>query len=245
MKNMTQRVVTVAVLSTAFVTTADAQQAVEWRAQDGGNGHWYAFKLYPTVNQSLAQVQVDCARIGAHPATITSFDENEWIKANVVLPNPTGTIWGPAIGARRIDGKWTWVTGEPWVFTAWGPAERTGDGPIVEYWRYGALHWNDRPDFSDKWIIEWSADCNNDGIVDYGQILSGDLVDADSNGVPDSCECLCDVFPDNAVNGIDLGVLLGQWGEVTQYTVTDFNRDGAVDGSDLGQLLAAWGPCPS
>jgi hypothetical protein len=96
-----------------------------------------------------------------------------------------------------------------------------------------------------QWLIEWSADCNNDGIVDYGQILSGQLVDADTNGVPDTCECPCDVFRDNAVNGIDLGVLLGQWGEVTQYTVTDFNRDGAVDGSDLGQLLAAWGPCPS
>ena len=37
-------------------------------------------------------------------------------------------------------------------------------------------------------IIEWSADCNGDGIVDYGQILSGALVDSDINGVPDCCQ---------------------------------------------------------
>jgi hypothetical protein len=36
--------------------------------------------------------------------------------------------------------------------------------------------------------VEWSADCNGDGIVDYGQIRSGQLVDLNSNGVPDVCE---------------------------------------------------------
>jgi len=37
-------------------------------------------------------------------------------------------------------------------------------------------------------LIEWSADCNNDGIVDYGQILRGELQDDNQNGVPDICE---------------------------------------------------------
>jgi hypothetical protein len=37
-------------------------------------------------------------------------------------------------------------------------------------------------------IIEWSADCNGDGIVDYGQILDGTFEDANENGVPDCCE---------------------------------------------------------
>jgi hypothetical protein len=37
-------------------------------------------------------------------------------------------------------------------------------------------------------LIEWSADCNSDGIVDYGQILRGELEDLNSNGVPDICE---------------------------------------------------------
>ena len=37
-------------------------------------------------------------------------------------------------------------------------------------------------------MIEWSADCNGDGIVDYGQILDGTLTDADRNGIPDVCQ---------------------------------------------------------
>ena len=39
-----------------------------------------------------------------------------------------------------------------------------------------------------SYIIEWSADCNGDGIVDYGQILSGELADANANNIPDCCE---------------------------------------------------------
>ncbi|MFM7133839.1 MAG: right-handed parallel beta-helix repeat-containing protein [Planctomycetota bacterium] len=39
-----------------------------------------------------------------------------------------------------------------------------------------------------SFAIEWSADCNNDSIVDYGQILNGQFADIDANGVPDICE---------------------------------------------------------
>ena len=37
-------------------------------------------------------------------------------------------------------------------------------------------------------LVEWSADCNADGIVDYGQIRSGQLSDDNANGIPDICE---------------------------------------------------------
>ena len=37
-------------------------------------------------------------------------------------------------------------------------------------------------------IREWSADCNGDGVVDYGQIQSGELADTNHNGVPDVCD---------------------------------------------------------
>jgi hypothetical protein len=39
-----------------------------------------------------------------------------------------------------------------------------------------------------SFLIEWSADCNGDGIIDYGQILRGELADLNGNGVPDVCE---------------------------------------------------------
>jgi hypothetical protein len=97
-------------------------------------------------------------------------------------------------------------------------------------------------------VIEWSADCNNDGIVDYGQILQGQLADLNTDGVPDICQqptCVdADIFRDFNVNGADLGILLSQWGPNTPLTRSDLNRDGVVDGSDLGIFLSFWGTCP-
>jgi hypothetical protein len=56
--------------------------------------------------------------------------------------------------------------------------------------------------------------------------------------VPD---CDADLNGDGQVDGADVGLLLGDWGE---RTLADLDQDGAVDGADLGLLLAAWGPCP-
>lgn len=55
--------------------------------------------------------------------------------------------------------------------------------------------------------------------------------------------CAADLNDDNAVDGADLGRLLGAWGDPTAVEA-DLNGDGTVDGADLGSLLGAWGPCP-
>jgi len=47
-----------------------------------------------------------------------------------------------------------------------------------------------------------------------------------------------DLNADGAVDGADLGALLGLWG--TNDPRADFNADGVVDGADLGVLLGAW-----
>ncbi len=36
-------------VAAAVSTGASAQDAVQWRVEDGGNGHWYAFKAESTV----------------------------------------------------------------------------------------------------------------------------------------------------------------------------------------------------
>jgi hypothetical protein len=53
--------------------------------------------------------------------------------------------------------------------------------------------------------------------------------------------CVGDLNSDGAVNGADLGTLLGDWG---QDTASDMNGDNVVNGADLGTLLGAWGNCP-
>ncbi len=45
---------------------------------------------------------------------------------------------------------------------------------------------------------------------------------------------------DGAVDGDDLGTLLGEWGACPGCQA-DLNRDGIVDGDDLGTLLGLWG----
>ena len=62
--------------------------------------------------------------------------------------------------------------------------------------------------------------------------------------LPRPAQCPADLNDDGAVNGDDLGVLLGAWGPCTGGACEpDLNDDGAVNGDDLGVLLGAWGPC--
>jgi hypothetical protein len=51
-----------------------------------------------------------------------------------------------------------------------------------------------------------------------------------------------DLNDDAQVNGLDLGVMLGQWGPGSP--AADLDEDGSVNGLDLGILLGAWGVCP-
>ena len=75
--------------------------------------------------------------------------------------------------------------------------------------------------------------------------ISGSLV-IDGPAQPPA-SCLGDLNDDGSVNGADLGLLLGAWGECpfgTPGCLGDLNVDGVVNGADLGLLLGAWGPCP-
>lgn len=59
-----------------------------------------------------------------------------------------------------------------------------------------------------------------------------------------SC-CQGDVNDDGDVNGSDVAVILGFWGNGgTSFPAADMNRDGTVNGADLAEVLSSWGPCP-
>jgi hypothetical protein len=104
-----------------------------------------------------------------------------------------------------------------------------------------------RPDSTDNCLTianPTQADCNNNGIGDACELAVG-APDFNHDTIPDTCQCLADLFVDHQVNGADLGALLSQWGPATVNTASDLNRDGIVNGADLGYLLNAWGPCPN
>jgi hypothetical protein len=101
-------------------------------------------------------------------------------------------------------------------------------------------------------VFEWSADCNGDGLVDYGQILNGTFEDVNSNGVPDCCDagdscapCPGDITENGLVDGVDLSLVLSLWGtNGKKFPRSDTNGDGIVDATDLAVVLSGWGKCP-
>ena len=52
--------------------------------------------------------------------------------------------------------------------------------------------------------------------------------------------CSGNLSGDDAVDSVDLAILLSAWGSAT----SDLNGDEIVDSGDLAVLLAGWGECP-
>jgi hypothetical protein len=239
---------------------------VQWPTIDGGNGHWYMLQRngsYLCWSTATAFARA----VGGYLASETTEAEHSFVSGRLVARDDAWSgRWGPWIGGLYAGGRWTWTSGEPWNFTAWQPGEPNGamSETVVSYIAQGeggncgrTATWNDWVDCGTaqasgcdvgvwNYIIEWSADCNNDGIVDYGQIRIGQLADTNNNGVPDTCECIGDIDTDGTINGSDLGIMLAYWGTTSidpASIACDLNVDGVVNGSDLGILLASWGPC--
>lgn len=243
-------------LPAVLALPSHAQVGVEWTIKDGGNGHWYAGIA---TSRTWADAQIHALSLGAHLATVTSAAENGFVnsvRAASGLDRPWlgGFQDLSAPDYSEPAGGWRWVTGEPWSFTAWAGGEPNNQGH--EHWlHYGSNTglWNDLPSWS-QWpaLVEWSADCDGDGLVDYGQIRAGDREDSDADGVPDCCEqgvacdpCRADIDGDGAVQAEDLAAVLFAWGSpAAKAGPADITGDGAVDGVDLSEILSAWGGCP-
>jgi hypothetical protein len=244
---------------------------LQWRVQDGGNGHWYVARRWP-ASRTWEASRDAAAAAGGHLACLTSAAENDWVGARLRLAQPgcapgqEGWFLGGYQDFEAPDyvepgGGWRWITGEPWAFTAWLTGVAGGDRPNnfgtggERYLKMSELPyapgWDDVGIGSSQLylcgaIVEWSADCNGDGEVDFGQTARREIADLNRNNVPDSCECLGDLYADGAVNGADLGALLAYWGPVTGAPASDaadIDRDGVVSGGDLGIVLSNWGSC--
>ena len=262
----------------AIASPVCAQDAVQWRVEDGGNGHWY--RLFITGPKTWIAARGECQSRGGYLATPTSAGENATVVSlarrelfpNAWVDDPWGNSAGPWLGGFQSDSAsptqpWAWVSGESWDWTGWAPGEPNGGfGPgqgitcllgwsnstIYRGWADAAL--SDYPPYPlpPSYLCEWSADCNGDGIVDYGQIRDGTFPDVNSNGVPDCCEpggscspCPGDVTNGGTVDAADLSILLAAWGTNGQGEFdTDLNGDGLVDGGDLALVLGGWGACP-
>jgi hypothetical protein len=88
------------------------------------------------------------------------------------------------------------------ALTAPPPIDTDGDG---------------RPDATDNCPAianPTQADCNSNGVGDVCEVAAG-APDFNHDTIPDTCQCLADLFVDRQVNGADLGYLLSNWGPCT------------------------------
>ena len=212
----------IAVVSSLAVSSSTlAQNAVQWRVEDGGNGHWYRIV---SSGQTFQNAKTQAESMGGHLATITSAGEQQFIAASVASGTNFLNAWiglAQDPGSAEPAGGWRWVTGEAlgpysnwWMGVPQPDNSACGTGVAEDFvmWakQWGGF-WADvsggtvpgAPCTGEQShaIVEWSADCNNDGVVDYGQIHTGELADTNANNIPDCCETGSPCSANILVNG--------------------------------------------
>lgn len=129
---------------------------VQWKIEDGGNGHWYEAIPVPSgITWTNANLAAQSQAGDWHLATLTLASENSFVLG---LFQDNSSFWsygghsslvgdvytGPWIGGLKVGGSWAWVTGEAFNYSFWGPYEPFGNGDRIDYSKLGATTgWND------------------------------------------------------------------------------------------------------
>jgi len=149
------RAVTLACVSVVGLLAggASAQDAVQWRVEDGGNGHWYSV-VVASPGVSWTSAKATASGRGGYLASLRSTAESNFVKTlaaatpGAFVGEPSYQV-GPWIGASRVPGAnlWQWMGGESWSFTNWCAGEPNGGSgePYVHLSRTAtSICWNDR-----------------------------------------------------------------------------------------------------
>jgi len=86
-----------------------------------------------------------------------------------------------------------------------------------------------------------ASDCNENEVPDSCDIADGDEQDADSDGVPDSCERCNELDiaePFGILDGADVNAFITAFGGGD--AAADLNEDGVVDGADVNAFITAF-----
>lgn len=88
-------------------------------------------------------------------------------------------------------------------------------------------------------------DCNDNGVADLEEIISGAAPDLDYNGQIDGCQIVGDLDGDGAVGVLDLLQLVADWGPCSSLCspicISDLDGDCTVGVLELMTVLSNWG----
>lgn len=156
---------------------------VQWKAVDGGNGHFYE-AIHVPGGISWSDARLAAISKGGHLATITSAAENQFV-FELILDDSFWTgdgleqfVYGPWLGAQQQpgssepDGGWSWVTGETFQFTSWFSGEPSNTNGIED-----ALHFINRDLSSTGPWNDWSSSGQQlDGVNRiWGYVVESDV----------------------------------------------------------------------
>ncbi len=149
--------------------------AVQWKIEDGGNGHWYKVVHIPEgITWTQAYAMAPTILPGGYLATITSAAENSFVWSNTAIGTDID-LWaldgadnyqGPWLGVFKQYSYsnpamgWVWITGEPWQYTAWAQGEPNNYGGGEDRLQY---FW--QPDIQQDMV--WNDVPNHDGVVSF------------------------------------------------------------------------------
>lgn len=175
-------------------------------------------------------------------ATFSNFNP----KADMTAPGATSrTAAGAVIVSRAIVGPVPGNRWAAWQGTSFATALASGAAALVRSQHPEWPNASVTADLMDDQVIArltataLPIDAINPGyeqLIGRGRLAAG----AATAGAP-AAPREGDINLDGAVNGFDLGLLLGSWGQSCTGCRADVNRDGVVNGFDLGLLLGNWG----
>lgn len=167
-----------------------AEDAVQWV-----NGHYY--KRFDE-GHNWFDVYMYCKSMGGYPVTITSGDEQDFVRS-LLQDGEKRCYW---LGASDdvAEGDWYWVTGEPWEYTNWYWNQPNNDQygeHYAEIQTWTGYNWNDGEKEGDSgdysqdnhgFVCEWdAADLEKKTVI----FLKSSPVSADTDrdGFTDNLDC--------------------------------------------------------
>ncbi|MFM1831961.1 MAG: hypothetical protein RLZZ461_277 [Planctomycetota bacterium] len=141
--------------------------------------------------------------------------------------------------AIRISSEFDW-TPNAMICRVWlGDAPEPTPSTLIHQWTYTGPHLP-RPGDARIHLNLWLKDGSPPQNFQPASVIIEDFVFTPPGG-PD-VPCPADLTGDGLVDGGDLGLLLGDWGQGAK-SIADLDGNGLVDGGDLGLMLGSWGAC--
>ena len=187
-----------------------------------GSTHDY-YLLSPSTVEEATSV---AASLGGTLVAFETFAEQIAVVEALAMWNGTPRWCWIGLSDRVTDGDWRWATGESRIFESWGtpdPSRFPGRNqafmtPSGLWFPADGTQNNDGENLLHSIVEVGDVDCNGNFFPDDADILFGDSLDLDGNGVPDECQST-DCDGDGRPDGVE--ILLTPW--------LDCNEDGLLD----------------